>query len=152
MIRTTVRAAAIAFSLGALSCIPSCQSVQNMPQYADAAKNILGKWDLQELMGQAVSLAGPSGEKPGFEITDDGRLAGFSGVNRFTSTLDMQKLLGGEFSLSPAAATKMAGPPEAMNLESRFFDALNRVTGFDLKGNSLTLKSGAETLAKLIRG
>jgi heat shock protein HslJ len=42
----------------------------------------------------------------------------------------------------------MAGPEEAMAREQAFLDALARVTGARLEGNSLTLLAGDERVAR----
>ena len=132
--------------------LPACESTQKVMDTMTSAQDIVGKWDLKELMGKAVEMSGRGGDKPGFEIAKDGGISGFAGVNRFSSSLDMDKLMKGDFSMKPAAATKMAGPPEAMNIEDMFLKALTETTGFDLSGDQLTLKKGAEVLAKLVKG
>jgi heat shock protein HslJ len=73
-------------------------------------------------------------------------------VNRFTSSVDMDRLRRGEFAMKPAASTKMAGPPDAMRLEDRFLEALGAATGFRVEGESLTLTKGAEPVMRLVRG
>lgn len=142
----------IGAGITSLALLPGCDSVQKVTEYVNAAQNIVGEWKLDELMGQSANLLGTGGKTPGFTVSENGQLSGFAGVNRFTSKLDMDKLLQGDFSLAPAAATKMAGSPEAMNLEDRFLNALTDATGFDLSDGQLTLKKGAETLMKLVKG
>jgi heat shock protein HslJ len=58
------------------------------------------------------------------EVGEDGTVGGFAGVNSWGASLDIDRLAHGEFEMAPAHTTLMAGPPEAMDLERRFLDAL----------------------------
>ncbi len=125
-----------------------------------ASSLVQGDWTLDSLAGQSadswLSKLGQGGRLPSMLVGEDGSVSGFSGLNRWTSSLDLNKLAGGDFDLSPAAATKMAGSPEAMNLESQFFNALSQVEGFDLKslsdGALRLLDSNGAELMKFVRG
>ena len=72
----------------------------------------------------------------------DSRFAGSGGVNR---------LMGGYASdgigltFGQTATTMMAGPPEAMAQEQLIVAALQRVRGFRIAGDILTLLDGAGT-------
>jgi heat shock protein HslJ len=118
----------------------------NLTQFtnvADAAKALVGDWNLQSIGGQNIGSIVPKGmmkDKPGLSISKDGRVGGFGGVNRLMSNLDFESLTRGEFKLSPVASTMMAGPTEAMTLEQRFTSALNQARGFALNGDNLTLR------------
>lgn len=127
-----------------------CESGGKALSMVDSAKSIFGNWNLDSLMGQAVPMLG-GGRKPSISIGEDGSVSGMSGVNRFSSSLDLDKLMKGEFAMKPAASTKMAGAPEAMNLEDQFLQALQQVTGFNVDGDTLSLTNGAETLMKFLR-
>jgi heat shock protein HslJ len=75
-----------------------------------------GSWRLVEITGETVDPAAPG------EIRfDDGRVSGQVGVNRFTGSYTVT---GDTIEFGPAAVTRMAGPPERMDLESRFHQAL----------------------------
>jgi heat shock protein HslJ len=75
-----------------------------------------GSWLLAEIAGEIVDAGAPR------EIRfDAGRVIGQVGVNRFSGSYT-QTEDGIEF--GPAAMTRMAGPPELMDLEARFHQAL----------------------------
>lgn len=70
----------------------------------------------------------------------DGRFAGSGGVNRLMGDYT---LTGDVLTLSNAASTMMAGPPDAMAQEQAILAALPLVRGFRITGNSLTLVDDA---------
>jgi heat shock protein HslJ len=75
-----------------------------------------GRWLLAEIAGELVDADAPR------EIRfDAGKVIGRVGVNRFSGSYT-QTEDGIEF--GPAAMTRMAGPPELMDLEARFHQAL----------------------------
>ena len=57
-------------------------------------------------------------------------LRGHTGVNRLSGAADAGALRKGEFRSGPVTMTRMAGPPEAMALESEFVDLLSRATRY----------------------
>lgn len=97
---------------------------------------LAGSWILLEIDGEAVTEAGKT---PSLDILEDGSVAGVGGVNRFHTQLEV---LDGRMSLGPIAATKMAGPPEAMDLESAFLTRLGGVSTFEIEGDTLLLRAG----------
>jgi heat shock protein HslJ len=75
-----------------------------------------GSWRLVEIEGEPVDPDAPN------EIRfDAGRVSGVVGVNRFNGSYTVS---GTTIDLGPATTTRMAGPPEWMDLESRFHRAL----------------------------
>ncbi len=85
-----------------------------------------------------VSL--PKTRVPTLQFSQTNLVSGFAGVNRFTA----EATLSGKNILTwtgPAAATKMAGPPEAMSLENQYLDSLQQATRVELSGKTLTLTS-----------
>lgn len=95
-------------------------------EQADAPANPLaGEWILKFLAGATLpdDVAVPKDAKaPTLKIAADGTVSGFSGVNRV-----MGKLAGTEGKLfGPLAGTRMAGPPQAMKLETAFLQALEK--------------------------
>jgi len=66
-------------------------------------------------------------------------VSGVGGINRFQTQL---KLVEGRMSFGPVAATKMAGPPEAMDLESNYFTRLGAVSSYQIDGETLHLRAG----------
>ncbi len=113
---------------------------------------LTGQWDLSSLAGVDLSKFLEQGSSPPYlQVRDDGKVGGFAGVNRLSSSLDLGKLSHGQFSLAPAAVTKMAGPPKAMELEDKFLAALNKVTGYKVTGDRLTLTDKAGELMAFAR-
>lgn len=118
-----------------------------------AVAALSGEWKLASLGGNPIGdITGLGGRVPGFSVSPDGGFSGFGGVNRLASKLDLSKLAAGEFALSPVAVTRMAGPPELMNLEDGFTAALGKARKFSLKDGALSLldADGAD-LARLVR-
>lgn len=78
-------------------------------------------------------------------IFEDGRIAGFGGVNRYAGEYT---LAGEELVFGPLAVTRMAGPPEAMESERRYLDALGRVARVAFEDEALVLgdRDGIELL------
>jgi heat shock protein HslJ len=54
-----------------------------------------------------------------------------------------------ELRFGPLATTLMAGPEDAMQRESLFLEALQRVTSYRLEGRSLALLAGDEVVVGL---
>ncbi len=105
-----------------------------------------GTWTVVEL--SAVDLA-PLQRKPELELGADGALSGFSGVNRFSGRAELGALEEGHWMAGPLAATRMAGPPEAMAAEARFFELLAAPLEWRRAGAELTLVRGDEVLMRL---
>jgi heat shock protein HslJ len=98
--------------------------------------DLIGSWTLVEIDGAPVAEVGKT---PTLEIVSDGTVSGVGGVNRFQTQLN---LVDGRMSFGPVAATKMAGPPEAMDLESTYFTRLGAVTSYEIDGETLRLWAG----------
>jgi heat shock protein HslJ len=75
-----------------------------------------GTWLLVEIAGERVDSGTPHEVR--FE---NGRVSGQVGVNRFTGSYTDA---GDTIDFGPAATTRMAGPPDLMDLEDRFLSAL----------------------------
>lgn len=101
-----------------------------------AGASIVGTWVARDVQGLTFT---PDERRPDMTVGADGRVHGFAGVNRYATTLDMGALSDGEFRVSPIAATKMAGPPEAMRVEMKFLEALSAARRAGVKGQTLTL-------------
>jgi heat shock protein HslJ len=98
--------------------------------------DLLGEWTLVALDGEPVPEVG---KNPTLEILEDGSAAGVSGVNRFRTQLE---LADGRLDFGPLAGTKMAGPPEAMALESDFLARLDAASTYQVEGDTLRLWAG----------
>jgi heat shock protein HslJ len=90
-----------------------------------------------------VSVAGVPAEasRPAeVAFARDGQGSGSTGCNRFTGRYE---LTGETLTFGPLAATRMACPPPQMEQESRVFDLLQAVRGFDITdGGDLVLLAG----------
>ncbi len=76
-----------------------------------------GAYTMTSLRGQ------PLPEQPTIRLTlGNGRIAGHGPINRWTGTLDEDHRVG------PLASTRMAGPPEWMDLEHQLLQALDGAT------------------------
>ncbi len=101
-------------------------------------------WVLTELNGEAVE-ATESMKRPSIRFdSETGLVAGHSGVNQYSGGYTMEGDLP-EF--GPMRMTMMAGPPEAMDLETDFMKALDAMTGWRISDGALYLLSGETTIA-----
>lgn len=126
---------------GAVCLAAGCRSPEPIRRQADSIADIAGLWSVETMNGSKIE-----GRPPTLDIGQDGRVGGFAGVNRFTTTLDLQALREGRFRVEPAAMTRMAGPPEAMALESAFMQMLLAADTAAIEGTRLRL-SGGDTVA-----
>lgn len=103
-----------------------------------AAATLAGSaWALVRLQGEALVL--PQGtRRPFLSFTEDGRVHGFSGVNRLSG---QPRVAGQSVSFGNVASTRMAGPAAAMNLEMRFLETLRITTGWRIVEGNLELLS-----------
>jgi heat shock protein HslJ len=96
---------------------------------ADEPK-LTGEWKLVKLGDDDVKAAEP----PTLSVTEEGKVSGFAGVNRFFGGRAKEKTLFG-----PLAMTRKAGPPELNKLEVAYTAALAEVTRFTIDKDKLTL-------------
>ena len=80
-----------------------------------------GTWRLVALEGVDVTTLD---EVPELVIGADGSLSGYGGVNRFSGQADAEELREGRLRTGPLISTRRAGPPAAMETESRFLALL----------------------------
>ena len=117
--------------LAVLGLVPACNSVK--PEVDEVPRTLRGRWFLVELEGvDLVALDEDGVRRPEILIDTEGAVSGFGGVNRFGSTLDLDVLGAELFSLSRITSTMMAGEPGAMDLESRFLQALQDTRSYTL--------------------
>ncbi len=144
-----VLALPLSFSVATLG---GCESVQGVADSASMVQKLVGDWNLSSLKGVDVASLLPKGAKlPSLAFSPDGSVSGTSGINRLASSIDLDALAKGQFKLAPAASTKMAGSPEAMNFESNFLSSLGEATGFSVKDDSLSLSNAAGELMRFVR-
>lgn len=154
--RATLLTVALA-SVVSLSTLGGCQSggaasggTSNM---TNAVEKLAGDWVLKQIEGAEVASLLPSGAPaPSLNFGDDGRVSGFGGVNRLAGGLDLDALTKGDFRLGQMISTKMAGPPESMQLENRFTRLLGEANGFKFgSGDSLSLTRDGKSLLDFVR-
>jgi heat shock protein HslJ len=100
---------------------------------------LVGSWTLVGLDGEPVDEAGNAIT---LEIRDDESAGGSSGVNRFMTRLKTDALADGRIGFAPAAGTKMAGPPRAMETERVFLQRLGAVSTYAIEGDTLRMWAG----------
>jgi heat shock protein HslJ len=105
------------------------------------------EWQLVEIDGQPV----PAGVDPPLVHFERESVRGFAGCNRFNASVTESK--PGEITIGPAAGTKMACPPEKMDLEARFLEQLAKVNryGYVAEQLALTWQDGEHTGTLLFR-
>ena len=108
--------------------------------------NLTGtSWKLVELEGEPAT-PGAGGKEPSLSFSEDGKVSGFAGCNRFTGSFQSDDV---DLSFSPLASTRMACA-EGMEQESRFLAMLAKVERYSIRGNDLALYGGGEpTIAQL---
>jgi heat shock protein HslJ len=131
-----------------------CNVVPNSKSGTPAQRLIVlnGSWTLDEIEGTPVSkLLSADAKRPTLDFADDGSVRGFGGVNRLSTSIDLESLTDDQLMFSPAAMTMMAGPEDAMKVEASFGSLLREVKGFRRGPNSLELTDGKKTLLKFVR-
>ena len=105
------------------------------------------EWTLIELDGRPASgAAGDRSPTLHLDATNH-RAAGFAGVNRFSGSYQVR---GTSLQFGPLAATRMAGPPQAMAGEADYLATLARVSAFRVSGARLELMEGTRVAASFI--
>ena len=97
-------------------------------------------WTLVSLGGQPL----PPGARPPTVVFDGTRLSGFAGCNHYTG--QVAEKTPGSITIGPLAATKMACPSPAMEVEDRYLAALGRATQYTLAGGRLVLSGASGTV------
>ena len=97
------------------------------------------EWTLTTLNGDKIETASP----PTMTFAH-GKLSVFGGINRLIGSY---ALVRNTVTMSDLASTKMAGPPELMELEKNFAKALRAVDSFKVSGNELTLSADGKVVA-----
>jgi heat shock protein HslJ len=131
-----------------------CNVVPNSKSGTPAQRLIVlnGSWTLDEIEGTPVSkMLSAEAEKPMLDFADDGSVRGFGGVNRLSTSIDLDSLTEDQLTFGPAAMTMMAGPEDAMKVEDAFRRLLGEVKGFRRGPSSLELTDGKKTLLKFVR-
>lgn len=153
---------AAALGLAASVLLGGCRTGSPMAEEAvstfataeEGLSALRGDWMLVELEGKRLlDWLPPNWEDqpPQLTFEIDGRVGGYTGVNRMGSSIDGDALARGEFVLAPVISTRRAGPPELMHLEARFLMALQRARGVRLLGDTLALTPGPKDPSTIAR-
>jgi len=113
-------------------------------QLTEGDAMMTGKLSLATLAGTEWLLTHFNRNEPiqkGAEVTlafADDTITGKSACNRYSAGVE-QGEAPGELKIGLAMGTRMACPGELMDLESKYLDALSRVTGFSFLAGKLVL-------------
>jgi heat shock protein HslJ len=136
------------FGAGALEGCASCPTAS-----ACSKAGLKGEWVLQSIRGKDVQAILPAGARPpSIDIASDGSVSGFTGVNKISTSLDLDVVAKNQIRMTPPITTRMAGPPEAMDVESQFLRALEKATNFREEDQALVLTDGSNDLLRFVRG
>jgi heat shock protein HslJ len=100
---------------------------------------LVGSWTLVALDGEPVDEVVKAIT---LEIRDDGSAGGSSGINRFMTRLNSEALAERQIEFAPAAGTRMAGPPQAMEIERAFLQRIGAVSTYAIEGDNLRMWAG----------
>jgi heat shock protein HslJ len=128
-------AALLAASLASATSCSSPPAAENSPVSLEGTR-----WTLDSLAGATVT-----DPRPTLSFEESGRAAGSAGVNRFGGEASID---GRSIRLGPFMATRMAGPPERMELERRYLEALATATRWSIVDGRLELADAEVMLAK----
>ena len=101
-------------------------------------------WNCVELIGPDGTAVPVTDQPPTILIAADGKVSGFAGVNRYFT----QATVGNSITavtpvrFGPVGATRMAGPPERMQLEGAFTSMLERVRSAQVVARGRTVPAG----------
>ncbi|MEM9381928.1 MAG: META domain-containing protein [Planctomycetota bacterium] len=133
-------ALSLPLALLSLLFVSACASTERAPE--PEPPDLVGSWTVEEVLGTEVA-----GEGVYLAFASDGSLSGSTGVNTLNGSWEVSE---GTLSIPPLATTRMAGPPELMDQESRFTEALGRARGWVVEDDGrLSLRDDAgETLLR----
>lgn len=103
-------------------------------------------WKLVEAGGKAPKSAADRFDAHIRFEAETKRVSGYSAVNNFSGTYEAS---GSKLRFGPVAATRRAGPPDAMEVESKLFIAFDATRSYRISGQSLELlDAGGKPLAR----
>jgi heat shock protein HslJ len=104
-------------------------------------KDITGiEWRLKKMITDNKSIPLIENSKNTFSCDEDGKVAGVATINRYFGNFNLKE--NGEIVWNKAfGMTRMAGPPELMEQEAAFMQALPQTSRMYLKGPQLILAS-----------
>ncbi|MEM1027965.1 MAG: META domain-containing protein [Planctomycetota bacterium] len=136
-VRPTARFVGVAACLFVLT---GCLSPQ--AREGDWEQVVKQAWELTHLDGRRPITAGGETVEPlTLDLSDDGRAAGFAGVNRFFGTYESTPQ--GELRFAALGSTRMfrAEPPGLMDQEQTYLATLGEIDSYRLQGGKLVLIS-----------
>ena len=102
------------------------------------------EWNLTQMTKDSETIALVKNSRTTFECDDNGRVTGKATLNRYSGNLKLQD--DGEIIWSKAfIMTRMAGPPELMQQEADFTEALMQTFRMILYDSKLVLKSNDDS-------
>lgn len=117
--------------------VPSCRTPAGVD---DSPASLLDtRWVLASLSGGTITAPAPT-----LAFEEEGRVHGSSGVNRFGGDCTID---GTQIRFGSLMSTKMAGPPERMELERRYLEVLGKATRWSVTKGRLTLADAEGALA-----
>jgi heat shock protein HslJ len=89
------------------------------------------QWMLQKMTidGKEYKL---TDENPFIKFENDGKVSGFASINRFFGSIKIDNQ-GRVKWTAPFGSTRMAGPPELMEQENSFLNALQKTESFSIE-------------------
>jgi putative lipoprotein len=127
--------------------------VHRIPHQAEeyAAEPLEGpQWGLQWLAGHESIPTGSNNRTLDIRfLAEQKRAAGFSGCNRFTGSYTREEgdNKAGSLDLGPMAGTRMACAQGQGDIEIKYLEMLNIVTGFQVQEGTLSLLAGEKVIA-----
>ena len=130
---------------------PAGSTASDAPQPGEAEAliaQLIGPWKVVTFDGKPIpALPG----QPEMEFFEGKRVAGFSGVNRFSTMLHFNVDSAGKIQFGPLAGTRMTGPAEAMEWEKLMRTRLGAIRTFDIRDNTLYLYAGDSEAMTAVR-
>ena len=133
--------------LSFLLLLPSCTTSPPSPHSGNGLKLLQGEWVLQSIDGHELAAGS---KRPTLTFEPRGSISAFGGVNRLTSTVDVDALDNNTLSFKPFASTLMAGPPDLMALEAQYLTDLSRANRYHFDGPNLILQDRHTELLRFL--
>ncbi|HMN97207.1 MAG TPA: META domain-containing protein [Phycisphaerales bacterium] len=111
---------------------------------------IFGEWFVLMIEGEPLAIPADA-RVPTLSFGEDDRFISFAGVNQLSGAADLSKLEEGSITFLPGPMTLMAGPPELMELESRFVERLRDVKSVSIEDEELVLSGESGELLRFRR-
>ena len=130
-----------------LAAAGGCESMQK----TDKPDDLVGTWHFEAITSDGETTVGAPvihfipkiTFEPIGEYEEEGRVTGFTGVNRFFGNY---VVIESALELSEFGSTRMAGPPERMELETALLESLGTVSTYRADRERLELDFDAGTI------